>query len=125
MPANLFVFKTTNESHIGEINYFKVFSGSVSEGMDLNNNTINPIVIPIINNASHRCFINDFNVFPYPVMSCLKKGSVFLYSQFFSCLTFSTRLDNIGVNVNATKEEIITAPEITIENSRNNLPVVP
>ncbi|MCB2194653.1 MAG: elongation factor G [Bacteroidetes bacterium] len=37
-PTSLFVFKTANESHIGEINYFKVTSGSVNEGMDLNNN---------------------------------------------------------------------------------------
>lgn len=37
-PTSIFVFKTTNESHIGEINYFKVTSGAVSEGMDLNNN---------------------------------------------------------------------------------------
>ncbi len=35
--ANLFVFKTTNESHIGEINYFRVVSGKVAEGMDLTN----------------------------------------------------------------------------------------
>jgi elongation factor G len=35
--TNLFVFKTTNESHIGEINYFKVYSGEVSEGMDITN----------------------------------------------------------------------------------------
>ncbi len=37
-PTSIFVFKTANESHIGEINYFKVTSGTVSEGMDLNNN---------------------------------------------------------------------------------------
>jgi len=35
--TNLFVFKTTNESHIGEINYFKVISGQVTEGIDLTN----------------------------------------------------------------------------------------
>ena len=35
--TNLFVFKTTNESHIGEINYFKVISGQVNEGIDLTN----------------------------------------------------------------------------------------
>jgi elongation factor G len=35
--SNLFVFKTTNESHIGEITYFRVISGKVSEGMDLTN----------------------------------------------------------------------------------------
>ena len=39
-PTSLFVFKTSNESHIGEINYFKVISGEVTENMDLiNNNT--------------------------------------------------------------------------------------
>lgn len=36
----LFVFKTEYESHIGEINYFKVISGEVNESADLvNNNT--------------------------------------------------------------------------------------
>jgi elongation factor G len=36
-PASLFIFKTAVEPHIGEINYFKVMSGKVSEGMDLVN----------------------------------------------------------------------------------------
>ncbi len=36
-PASLFVFKTSFESHIGEVNYFKVMSGTVSEGMDVTN----------------------------------------------------------------------------------------
>jgi elongation factor G len=34
----LFVFKTEYESHIGEINYFKVISGNITEGIDLSNN---------------------------------------------------------------------------------------
>jgi elongation factor G len=38
-PTALFVFKTSVESHIGEINFFKVLSGEVKEGMDLNNNS--------------------------------------------------------------------------------------
>ena len=38
--TSLFVFKTSIEEHIGEVNYFKVMSGEVSEGMDLIN-TIN------------------------------------------------------------------------------------
>jgi elongation factor G len=38
-PASLFIFKTSVESHIGEINYFKVMSGKVTEGMDLINTT--------------------------------------------------------------------------------------
>ena len=36
-PTSLFFFKTFNEPHIGDINYFKVMSGKVSEGMDLVN----------------------------------------------------------------------------------------
>ncbi|MBS3807822.1 MAG: elongation factor G [Bacteroidales bacterium] len=38
-PTSLFFFKTFNESHIGDINYFKVMSGTVREGMDLINAT--------------------------------------------------------------------------------------
>ncbi len=35
--TSLFVFKTSMEQHIGEVNYFKVMSGKLSEGMDLTN----------------------------------------------------------------------------------------
>ena len=38
--TSLFVFKTSIEEHIGEVNYFKVMAGEVNEGMDLIN-TIN------------------------------------------------------------------------------------
>ncbi len=37
-PTSIFVFKTAVESHIGEINFFKVVSGTVKEGDDLINN---------------------------------------------------------------------------------------
>lgn len=37
--TSIFVFKTSVESHIGEINFFKVMSGTVKEGDDLTNNT--------------------------------------------------------------------------------------
>ncbi len=33
----VFIFKTSVESHIGEVNFFKVISGSVTEGIDLVN----------------------------------------------------------------------------------------
>ncbi len=36
-PTSLFVFKTSIEEHIGEVNYFKVMSGEVAEGNDLVN----------------------------------------------------------------------------------------
>lgn len=38
-PASLFVFKSSNESHIGEVTYFQVMSGTITEGMDLINTT--------------------------------------------------------------------------------------
>jgi len=36
-PTSLFVFKTALEPHVGEVTYFKVMSGKVSEGKDLYN----------------------------------------------------------------------------------------
>ena len=35
--TSLFVFKTSMEQHIGEVNFFKVMSGKISEGIDLTN----------------------------------------------------------------------------------------
>ncbi|MBN2668120.1 MAG: elongation factor G [Bacteroidales bacterium] len=36
-PASIFVFKTSIEEHVGEVNYFKVITGVVNEGDDLVN----------------------------------------------------------------------------------------
>lgn len=36
-PPSLFVFKTVSESHVGELSYFRVCSGSVSPGLDMVN----------------------------------------------------------------------------------------
>jgi len=36
-PASAFIFKTSIEPHLGEISYFKVFSGEISEAMDMVN----------------------------------------------------------------------------------------
>ena len=38
-PVSLFMFKTTVEPHIGEVSYFKVMSGTLRPGMDLDNVT--------------------------------------------------------------------------------------
>ena len=35
--TSLFIFKSSVEQHIGEVNFFKVMSGTVKEGMDLTN----------------------------------------------------------------------------------------
>lgn len=36
-PVSLFIFKSSVEQHIGEVNYFRVMSGTLSEGLDLTN----------------------------------------------------------------------------------------
>ncbi|MDA3904579.1 MAG: elongation factor G [Bacteroidales bacterium] len=36
-PTNLLVFKTSIEPHLGEVSFFKVYGGTVEEGMDLIN----------------------------------------------------------------------------------------
>ena len=36
-PTSLFIFKTAVEQHLGEVSYFKVFSGTLNEGADLTN----------------------------------------------------------------------------------------
>ncbi|MBQ8772983.1 MAG: elongation factor G, partial [Muribaculaceae bacterium] len=36
-PLSVFMFKTTVEPHIGEVSYFKVMSGTLTPGVDLNN----------------------------------------------------------------------------------------
>ncbi len=36
---SLFVFKTVSESHVGELSFFRVFSGKVAPGLDMVNNT--------------------------------------------------------------------------------------
>jgi len=38
-PLSIFMFKTTVEPHIGEVNYFKVMSGTLKAGSDLENVT--------------------------------------------------------------------------------------
>lgn len=38
-PTSLFVYKTGMEQHLGEVTYFKVMSGKLTEGMDL----VNPV----------------------------------------------------------------------------------
>jgi elongation factor G len=36
-PACIFVYKTVSEPHVGELSFFKVYSGTVKSGMDLEN----------------------------------------------------------------------------------------
>lgn len=36
-PPSLFVFKTVSEQHVGELSFFRVYSGTITPGMDLTN----------------------------------------------------------------------------------------
>jgi elongation factor G len=38
-PSCIFIYKTVNEPHIGELSFFKVFSGTIKSGMELVNET--------------------------------------------------------------------------------------
>lgn len=38
-PPCIFVFKTVNEPHIGELSFFKVYAGTIKTGMELENET--------------------------------------------------------------------------------------
>ena len=40
-PACIFIYKTTSEPHVGELSYFKVYSGTVKSGMELENESTN------------------------------------------------------------------------------------
>lgn len=40
-PASVYVFKSSIEEHIGEINYFKVYSGKITENLDVINSNNN------------------------------------------------------------------------------------
>lgn len=40
-PACLFIYKTVSEPHVGELSFFKVYSGIIKSGMDLENESTN------------------------------------------------------------------------------------
>jgi len=40
-PTSAFVFKTVSEEHVGDLSFFRIYSGSISSGMDLINTTQN------------------------------------------------------------------------------------
>ena len=40
-PACIFIYKTISEPHVGELSFFKVYSGTIKSGMELENETTN------------------------------------------------------------------------------------
>lgn len=54
-PACIFVFKTTAEPHVGELSFFKVFSGTIKVGMELVNETTGVV------EKIHQLFVMEGN----------------------------------------------------------------
>jgi elongation factor G len=42
-PACIFIYKTLSEPHVGDLSYFKVFSGTIKTGMELENESNNVV----------------------------------------------------------------------------------
>ncbi|HEU5165218.1 MAG TPA: EF-Tu/IF-2/RF-3 family GTPase, partial [Chitinophagaceae bacterium] len=40
-PAGVFIYKTISEPHVGELSFFKVYSGTIKSGMELENESTN------------------------------------------------------------------------------------
>ncbi len=61
-PASLFVFKSSMEEHIGEINYFKVISGKITENLDVvnvNNSTKERLSQLYISTGKNRTKVSE------------------------------------------------------------------
>jgi elongation factor G len=64
-PASVYVFKTSIEEHIGEINYFRVFSGKISENLDVinsNNGTKERLAQLNVSAGKNRVRVSELNV---------------------------------------------------------------
>ncbi len=64
-PASLYVFKSSIEEHIGEINYFRVYSGKVTENLDMinsNNSTKERLSQLYVCAGKNRTRVPELNV---------------------------------------------------------------
>lgn len=63
-PASVYVFKSSIEEHIGEINYFRVYSGKITENLDVinsNNNTKERLSQLYISAGKNRTRVPELN----------------------------------------------------------------
>lgn len=61
-PACIFVYKTMSEPHVGELSFFKVYSGTIKAGMELvneNNGTYEKINQLFVMEGSKRIAVNE------------------------------------------------------------------
>jgi elongation factor G len=64
-PASVYVFKSAIEEHIGEIHYFRVYSGKVTENLDVvnsNNGTKERLSQLYVNAGKNRTRVPELNV---------------------------------------------------------------
>ncbi|MCX6301328.1 MAG: elongation factor G [Bacteroidia bacterium] len=64
-PASVYVFKSSIEEHIGEINYFRVYSGKISENLDVintNNSTKERLAQLYVNAGKNRTRVSELHV---------------------------------------------------------------
>jgi elongation factor G len=64
-PSSVYVFKSSIEEHIGEINYFRVYSGKISENLDVintNNGTKERLAQLYISAGKNRTRVSELNV---------------------------------------------------------------
>ncbi|MBC7849965.1 MAG: elongation factor G [Chitinophagaceae bacterium] len=54
-PACIFIYKTVSEPHVGELSYFKVYSGAVKSGMELFNESTS------VSEKLHQLFVSEGN----------------------------------------------------------------
>ncbi len=63
-PASVYVFKSSIEEHIGEINYFRVFSGKITENLDVvnsNNSTKERLSQLYVSAGKNRTRVTELN----------------------------------------------------------------
>jgi elongation factor G len=64
-PASVYVFKSSIEEHIGEINYFRVYSGKISENLDVinsNNGTKERLAQLYVSAGKNRTRVPELHV---------------------------------------------------------------
>jgi elongation factor G len=64
-PASVYVFKSSIEEHIGEINYFRVYSGKITENLDVinaNNGTKERLAQLYVSAGKNRTRVSELHV---------------------------------------------------------------
>ncbi|MGM0589267.1 MAG: elongation factor G [Bacteroidota bacterium] len=78
-PATAFLFKTHSETHVGDLVYFKVYGGSLKQGMDLvNHATGNTVRLPglFLTEGANRLDVNEIKTGDIGAVVKLKEGNV-------------------------------------------------